>query len=146
VNSQNPDGSVTVTEGEFAGWSSWARDRFESVSGPYYYRIEDGAVRCAFRAQTRHLNGQDTVHGGCLMTFADFCLFAIAAPILVADRAVTVTMASEFIEAAREGDFIEGSGEILRAGRSLIFVRGVLRCGERMLLNFSGTLKRVRAA
>ena len=35
-------------------------------------------------------------------------------------------------------------GEITRAGGSLIFLRGVLRSGERSLFTFSGTIKRVK--
>ena len=41
---------------------------------------DDGQVRCAFRVEKKHLNGMRNVHGGCFMTFADYCLFAMAAP------------------------------------------------------------------
>jgi hypothetical protein len=34
--------------------------------------------------------------------------------------------------------------EISRAGGSLIFLRGMLNCGERPLFAFSGTIKRVK--
>jgi hypothetical protein len=34
-------------------------------------------------------------------------------------------------------------GKITRAGGSLIFLRGMLNCGERKLFAFSGTIKRV---
>ncbi len=36
------------------------------------------------------------------------------------------------------------TGEITRAGGSLIFLRGVLKSGERSLFTFSGTIKRVK--
>jgi hypothetical protein len=39
---------------------------------------------------------------------------------------------------------IECAGEVTRAGGSLIFLRGVLRSGERRLFTFSGTIKRVK--
>ena len=57
---------------------------------------------------------------------------------------VTVSFACEFLDAAREGELIECDGEITRAGGSLIFLRGVLRSGERSLFTFSGTIKRVK--
>ena len=47
-------------------------------------------------------------------------------------------------DAAREGELIECEGEITRAGGSLIFLRGVLKSGERSLFTFSGTIKRVK--
>ena len=43
-----------------------------------------------------------------------------------------------------EGELIEATGEVTRAGKSLIFVRGILKSGERPLFTFSGTIKRVK--
>ena len=57
---------------------------------------------------------------------------------------VTVSFACEFLDAAREGELVECEGEITRAGGSLIFLRGVLKSGERSLFTFSGTIKRVK--
>ena len=39
---------------------------------------------------------------------------------------------------------MEGTGEITRAGGSLIFLRGLLKSGERSLFTYSGTIKRVK--
>ena len=132
------------TDGEFAGWRTWSRDNFETHAGPFWHRMEDdGRIRCAFRVGTRHLNGSGNVHGGCFMTFADYCLFAIAGPLLNGPG-VTVGFNCEFLDAAREGELIEGTGEVTRAGGSLIFLRGQLTSGERTLFTFSGTIKRVK--
>ena len=132
------------TQGEFAGWRTWSRDSFESNNGPFWHKMDDdGRVRCAFRVAQKHLNGLRNVHGGAFMTFADYCLFAFASPVLKGPG-VTVSFACEFLDAAREGDLIEASGEITRAGGSLIFLRGMLNCGERKLFAFSGTIKRVK--
>jgi len=38
--------------------------------------------QCAFRVEKKHLNGQRHVHGGAFMSFADYCLFAMASPLL----------------------------------------------------------------
>lgn len=132
------------TEGEFRGWRTWSHDKFETHNGPFYHRMEDdGRIRCAFRVEKKHLNGGNNVHGGCFMTFADYCLFAIATPALQGP-AVTVSFGCEFLDAAREGELVEGSGEITRAGSSMIFLRGLLKSGERPLFTFSGTIKRVK--
>jgi acyl-coenzyme A thioesterase PaaI-like protein len=132
------------TSGEFAGWRTWSRDNFETHNGPFYHRMDDeGRIHCAFRVENKHLNGMRNVHGGCFMAFADYCLFATAAPVLQGPG-VTVSFACEFLDAAREGELIEGFGEITRAGGSMIFLRGLLKSGERSLFTFSGTLKRVK--
>ena len=132
------------TEGEFRGWRTWSRDNFETHTGPFYHRMdEQGRIQCAFRVKNKHLNGSKNVHGGVFMSFADYCLFAIAGPVLQGPG-VTVSFNCEFLDAAREGELVEGSGEITRAGKSLLFLRGMLTSGERPLFAFSGTIKRVR--
>jgi acyl-coenzyme A thioesterase PaaI-like protein len=135
---------LIATEGEFAGWRTWSRDSFESNNGPFWHRFEeDGSVRCAFRVERKHLNGMRNVHGGCYMTFADYCLFAFAAHELQGP-AVTVSFACEFLDAAKEGELVVATGGITRAGGSLIFLRGTLHSGERPLFTFSGTIKRIK--
>ena len=132
------------TSGEFAGWRTWSRDNFEMHNGPFYHRMEDdGQIRCAFRIGKKHLNGTGNVHGGAFMSFADYCLFAIAAPVLQGPG-VTVSFACEFLDAARDDELVEGTGEITREGRSLLFLRGLLKSGERSVFSFSGTIKRVK--
>jgi acyl-coenzyme A thioesterase PaaI-like protein len=132
------------TEGEFTGWHTWSRDQFETHNGPFWHRMDDdGQISSAFRVEKKHLNGAGNVHGGAFMAFADYCLFAMASPVLEGPG-VTVSFACEFLDAAHEGELVEGSGEITRAGGSLIFLRGLLKSGERPLFTFSGTIKRVK--
>jgi acyl-coenzyme A thioesterase PaaI-like protein len=141
--SPRPDLHV-ATEGEFAGWQTWIRDSFETHVGPFWHRLEpDGSVRCAFRVEKKHLNGSGNVHGGCFMAFADYCLFAIGRHALNG-KGVTVNFGCEFLDAGHEGELIECTGEVTRAGNSLIFLRGQMRCGERLLFTFSGTIKRAK--
>ena len=139
------DGAVEATSGEFAGWWTWTRDHYEVHNGPFWHREENGKVRCVFRVEQKHINGGGAVHGGCLMTFADYCLFAIANTVLHEGRGVTLSFATEFIDAVYKGELVEGTGEIVRAGRSIIFMRGMLTAEGRPVLSFSGTVKRVTA-
>jgi acyl-coenzyme A thioesterase PaaI-like protein len=132
------------TEGEFRGWRTWSRDAYETNNGPFWHRMEDdGSIRCAFRVAKKHLNGGNAVHGGCFMSFADDCLFATAATILQGPG-VTMSFACEFLAAAQEGELIEGRADVTRAGNSVLFMRGMLTSGERPVLSFSGTIKRVK--
>ena len=39
---------------------------------------------------------------------------------------------------------VEATGEAIRAGRSLIFVRGQINAGERVLMTFSGVIRKFR--
>jgi acyl-coenzyme A thioesterase PaaI-like protein len=139
---QRPDLHVE-TEGEFKGWRTWTRDNFETHNGPFWHRMdENGRVQCAFRVEKKHLNGQRNVHGGCFMSFADYCLFALASSVLEGPG-VTVSFACEFLDAAREGELVEGRAEITRSGKSVLFLRGMLTSSGRPVLSFSGTIKRI---
>lgn len=137
---------LAITEGPFAGWTTWSNgaDPFETLVGPFCFRIgEDGRARCAFEPKPHHLNGGGTIHGGLLMSFADFSLFAIAHHVLSGAHAVTLTCNSEFISAGNLDGFVEAQGDVLRVTRSLVFVRGLVTQRDRTLLAFSGTLKKI---
>ena len=133
-------------EGEFAGWRTWdGVDPFEDQSGPFYFREDEaGRVTAAFRAEKKHMNGGGFMHGGCMMTFADYCLFAIANKELKDSSAVTVSLNGEFVGPAAVGDLVEATGEVVKAGGSLLFVRGLISTGGRPMLNFSGVVKKIR--
>ena len=130
---------------EFASWNRFEGDPFEAVNGPFYYRKRnDGSIQCAFRAEKKHMNIHGAMHGGCMMTFADFALFSIAFETLQGQRAVTISLNSEFVAAAFEGDYIEATGEVIKSTGSLIFVRGVITTNGKPMFNFSGILKKIK--
>jgi len=142
------EGAVELTEGPFAGWLTWSAgaDPYETAIGPFCFRIEDGRARSAFQPQRHHLNGGATIHGGALMSFADFSLFSIAHNVLRGAKAVTLTCNCEFLSAGGLDGVVESAGEVLREKRSLIFVRGIVTQRDQPLLAFSGTLKKISAA
>jgi acyl-coenzyme A thioesterase PaaI-like protein len=134
-----------ITEGEWAGWSAYSGDPFEDLAGPFYARKDEaGEVVCAFRAEQRHMNGGGFMHGGCLLTFADYSIFMIGREALVGVGSVTASMNAEFIDGSRVGELIECRGEVVRAGGSMVFLRGMITTGGRPLLNFSAIIKKVR--
>lgn len=145
VNPATPWPSRVIDEGEWAGWTQFTADPFEQHAGPFYHRrTTDGSIRCAMRVSGKQLNGGGFIHGGALMTFADFCLFAVAQDALHEAPAVTATFNCEFVAAVAAGSLIECTGEVIRSTRSLVFVRGLMRSGDAPVLSFSGTLKKIR--
>jgi len=139
-------GPFPVTEGEWKGWQAWVGgDPFEDNSGPFYFRKEDdGTMRCAFRAEKKHMNGGGFMHGGCMLTFADYSLFVIGREALKDGHSVTVTLNGEFIGPAHVGDLVEATGEVTRAGGSLVFIRGMVSTGGNPMMSFSGVVKKIR--
>lgn len=132
-----------VKSGEFTGWSTWEEEPFEhETAGPFYFRVDEKGPVAAFRAERKHMNAGGVMHGGCLMTFADFSLFAIAHDGMEGEYGVTVAFTAEFLDGALVGEYIEARGEVLRKGGSLTFVRGLVTANGRPCLNFSGTIKK----
>jgi uncharacterized protein (TIGR00369 family) len=135
---------ITVTEGEFAGWQTYdLHGTFDQVVGPFYFRPDpDGRMRCAFRAEPKHMNAGNRMTGGCLMTFADIALFQTAYQEMEGASGVTVSLNSTFVDGAWVGDLIEATGEVVKAGKSLIFARGQICTGDRVLMTFSGVIRK----
>jgi len=135
-----------VTEGEWAGWSCYpGGDPYEDLTGPFYFKVgDDGRPVCAFRAERKHMNGGGFLHGGCAMTFADFCLFVIARDAIAGTPSVTATFNGELVGSAHEGDLVECTGEVVKAGRSMVFVRGLITCDGEPVMSFSSVLKKTK--
>lgn len=124
-------------------------DPFEEAIGPFCWKeFDDGSVKCAFVVTRRNLNDDGMVHGGCLMSFADFALFRFAGP-FKDGPAVTLNFACDFTSAAYEGEFIEATAEAVHSTRSYVFLRGdvfTYREGKRVvILSYKGTVKKLKA-
>ncbi len=117
---------------------------FAQTLGPLYIR-EDGAG-FAFRATALHCNARGVVHGGMLMTFADQTLGLTVQRALGTVDVATTSLNCDLVASAVPGDLVEGRAQITRITRSIVFVRGTLNCGDRVVLTASGLWKRLAAA
>lgn len=135
---------ILVTEGEWQGWYYSTGDAFNAHVGPFYYREQDDGSRvCAMRVEPRHLNGGGMMHGGALMTFADYCLYVFGAT-LGDPYMVTVSFSSDFVGAVPPGAIVECTGEVIRNTRSMVFVRGLMTANGETVFSFSGVLKKIK--
>jgi acyl-coenzyme A thioesterase PaaI-like protein len=136
-------GRLTAIEmGEWAGWYKWAGvDPFEDRTGPFYVARDAAGIVCGFRPGADSRNGHGMIHGGCLMTFADFSLFMLGAAQGEEISGVTVTMNCEFLAPASVGQVLLARGERTGGGRSLVFARGLITADGRAVLSFSGAMK-----
>ena len=109
--------------------------------GPLY-RSSDPGVRnvIAMRAMKKHLNLRGIVHGGALASLIDTA-FGITLWRTADGKISTVTvgLAMDYLEPAKEGDWIEAHVDVLRIGRRLAFVEGLLLVGDRKVLRANGT-------
>lgn len=111
-------------------------------TGAYHYRHRGpGVTHWAFRADDGHLNANGTVHGGMLMTFADHVAGAAVFRAVEKRPCATVSLNSDFLSAAKAGDWIEGVAEVTRTTRTLVFVRARIWTEDRTILTATGIWK-----
>ena len=138
-------GLAKVEQGRWAGWYHWEPvDHFEEHAGPFYCQPEGDGVLCAFQPEDKNRNGGGNIHGGALMTFADYALFMIAGGMETSVHGVTMTMNCEFVGAAEAGKLLTARGEVVRQGLSVAFVRGIIDDGGRAVMAFFGTIKKFK--
>jgi len=116
------------------------------VIGPIYFRDHEETRIAGFRVARKHLNGLKTIHGGMLAAFADAGLTGIDhfyRDDSKTEAAVTVSLNCDFVSAAHEGDWLECHGEVVKRGRSLVFVQGRLVVGEKVVMTCSCVLKKI---
>ena len=139
---------MTDTPPQLKGWTQWGFDEpFEDHAGPFFMKIADkgGEHLSAFLCEKRHLNGGNFLHGGMLMSFADYALFVIAHDELSDhDYSVTISCQTEFLKSAAPlGELVYAKGYVTRNTRSMVFVRGEIFTEDKQTLaTFSVILKK----
>ncbi len=126
-----------------AQYRHWPGDTAEDNIGPFFFHMDGPHPRTAFRPRPEHANTHGTIHGGILMTFADYtaCLGASGGE---QESSATISLNTEFVAPAQVGDLLLGEGEVLRRGHAMVFVRVTVRAGERLVLAASAVIKRLR--
>jgi uncharacterized protein (TIGR00369 family) len=115
----------------------------EDHIGPFYYRKSEQGLSLGFRAMAHNCNGIDTVHGGVLMAFADYAVTMLALS-GVKENCTSISFSSDFIAAARLGDWVEARGEVVRRTGSMTFVSGRLFSGDTVVLTFQSVVRRLK--
>ncbi len=141
-------GNLTqITTGEWAGWYQWGQiDPFEETVGPFYVARDGSGILCGFRPGPGNRNTHGIVHGGAMMTFADFSLFMLGTGRTDSAQSaeitgVTATMNCEFLRPAQSGDLLIARGERTGGGRRLVFARGIISANGVPVLTFSGAIR-----
>ena len=123
------------------GWVQGDATGLPPFLQPLWTRREGEAVAFGFEARPELANARGVLHGGILATFMDHTLGLTAR--IGADPApmATVQLDLHYVAAAQPGPLIEGRGEVVRRTASLVFLRGTLSAGGRLLLSASGIWK-----
>ena len=89
-----------------------------------------------------HLNSSGITHGGFVVSILDTGMGTAAHRVLGPDiRAATISLDVKFISPSRSGDILIGSAKVLKKTRSLVFMQGELRCGQKLVSTAEGIWK-----
>lgn len=109
--------------------------------GPLYEKIgTDGEYARAFLVQEHHTNGMGNCHGGMLMAFADMA-FGHAVTMKAHRYWVTVRLLTDFLSAAKVGDWVEGNAVIVGTEDDFFTVQGRIWCADRVIMTGTGVFK-----
>jgi acyl-coenzyme A thioesterase PaaI-like protein len=121
--------------------TDWKRREMKGIPaslGALWTRREGEGFRYAVQLNETHANAQGFIHGGVLMTFMDHGLSLMIWEASGRAACSTVQLDSQFLKAVRPPAFVELDGEIRRQGKSLAFLRGVLRVDGEAVMEANG--------
>ena len=114
------------------------RPGFHAMMGRIFGKLENGSLACGFRCSPRHLNTNQSCHGGMIASFADFSAYALRLiPELGEVTTPTASLAVEYLRPVRLGDWVEARLEVTRRGKRLVFCRITGTVGSSVV--FTGT-------
>ena len=119
-------------------------DPAEDHVGPFYFAKQGDKLSYAFEAAQSHCNAHGSVHGGILMTFADYCLCMEATDHYASETCITVSFSSAFVSVAEIGALVEGRVDVTKKTGSMVFLTGSLFVSDETILTFTAVVKRLR--
>ena len=114
---------------------------------PLYARETGEAVQLAVEVREAHCNARGFAHGGFISALADNAMglsvvrLARLQPGQEEAGAVTVTLALDYLDTARIGEWLEVRPTVLKLGRSLAFAECRVVGGERLIARGNASFK-----
>ncbi len=124
-----------------AGWDVLKTQAFGTHVGPFYRPADGDGFTTGFFADERHANKRGVVHGGMLATAFDVALGNACWAAAKQQPCATVQLTVQYVGALQLGEFAAIRSEVIKATRSLVFVRGVMKVGDRTIATADGVWK-----
>jgi acyl-coenzyme A thioesterase PaaI-like protein len=112
------------------GWTLRPTKAFATHVGPFYSPPDGDALGCGFIASPKHGNKRGVVHGGMIMSAFDVALGNASWTASAGRPCATVQLNISFVGAVKMGDFVFVRAEVIKATRSMVFLRGTMTVGE----------------
>ena len=115
--------------------------------GPIFYKKSEGSLVIALRAEQKHCNARDQVHGGVFSSLADIALgynaaFSSKPPVPI----VTASLTIDYAGSAKLGDWIEIKTDLQKVGRTLAFANCYFIVNTKRIARASGVFTIVNSS
>ena len=123
------------------GWEVLKTQAFGTHVGPFYRPIEGDGSTFGFWADERHGNKRGVVHGGMIATAFDVALGNASWAAAKQHPSATVQLTVQYVGALQLGEFGIIRADVVRATRSLVFIRGTMSVEDRIIATADGVWK-----
>lgn len=114
------------------------------TNGPLYALHEGDLVKLGFRVQERHVNPMGNLHGGMMASFCDMLM-----PLSVHRKSAevglrflpTISLQIDYLAPAPLGCWVEGTVDVLRVTRRMVFAQGLVTADGVACARTSGVFK-----
>ena len=114
--------------------------------GPIYNRKTEQGLIIGLRAEQKHCNARNLVHGGVFSSLADIALgYNAAFQGEVPTPLVTASLTIDYAGAAKLGEWIEIYTDIQKVGKSMAFANCYFLVGEKRIVRASGVFGVINA-
>jgi uncharacterized protein (TIGR00369 family) len=115
---------------------------FIALTGPLMMKLFDGGANLGLRVEEKHCNPAGICHGGLLMTIADMQLgLGSQAALKMKQFLPTIQMNCDFVSPTPNGAWIEGTTEVTKRTRNMIFATCKLTADGKTVFSGSGIMK-----
>ena len=116
------------------------RGPFTNHNGPFYIKKDTNRWTHGAFILDRHCNAANIAHGGMLMSFADGVLGHTVYS-KTKRAGVTIKFSSEFLSAAREGEWLVGYGNVSHVSGDYVYCNTMLKVSTRNVLSVTSIFK-----
>jgi uncharacterized protein (TIGR00369 family) len=124
------------------GWELETDEGFIGFIGPFWRRpTGERTIELCFPTDKRHHNLRGVLQGGALMAFADRATGRGCRFFTGSNRTATVNLDVNFVDAVQIGEIVHARPEVIRATKTICFMRTELTVGNRVVATAQGVWK-----
>jgi uncharacterized protein (TIGR00369 family) len=109
---------------------------------PLYSKRTERAVTMGLRLAKAHTNARGLIHGGLIASLADNSMgYSCAQATGWTTSYVTVTLAVDYVGAARIGQWLAAECEVIRTGSTLCFAQSLIKADDVVIARANATFR-----